>query len=253
MHYLIQENVFREIHYDYIFEALRRLGLPYEVVRLNGTADFEFQTDRKDVFCFGSIRLAHLAEKYAWQPGSLFNAQHDYTVYADYWKDNLLNWDSKIQTIEEPIDFYAYKLFIRPTKDSKIFTGQLFSAADWVATQESALQRGHQKALIQVAIPKKIYQEVRCWIVDKKVVSASTYKLGAEVRYIEYHDADGLTFAHDMAQIFQPAAAFVLDICSTEQGWKIVELNCINSAGFYACNLQKLLMSLEDFYESTSF
>ncbi len=252
MYYIIQENVFREIHYDYIFEALERLGLAYEVVRLNGTADFPFQTDRKDVFCFGSIRLANLAKKYAWQPGSLLNNQHDYTVYAHYWKENLLNWDSKIQEIEEPIDFYAYKLFIRPTKDSKIFTGQLFSAADWTATQESAIKRGHQKSLIQVAIPKKIYQEVRCWIVGGKVVSASTYKLGPEVRYIEYNDADGLAFAEEMAQIFQPAAAFVLDICSSEHGWKIVELNCINSAGFYACNLQKLLMSLEYFYEAAS-
>ena len=248
MYYIVQENVFREIHYNYIFEALERLNLEYEIVKLKGTEDFDFKTDRKDVFCFGSVRMARLAPKYNWHPGSLMNDKHDYAVYTDYWQENLLNWDSKIQSIEEPIDFDVHKLFIRPTKDSKIFTGKLFSAPDWKATKDRAIQKGHQKALIQVAMPKTIYQEVRCWIVNKKVISASTYKLGPTVRYIEYNDSDGLAFANEMVQIFQPADTFVLDICSTENGWKIVEVNCINSAAFYACNLPKLLMELEDFY-----
>lgn len=68
------------------------------------------------------------------------------------------------------------------------------------------------------------------------------------MRYIEYNDEAGLAFVTKMAQKYQPAAAFVLDICLTQNGWKIVEVNCMNSAGFYACNLQKLIVELESFF-----
>jgi hypothetical protein len=34
MHYIIQENVFREQHYDMLREAIERLGLSYTIVRI---------------------------------------------------------------------------------------------------------------------------------------------------------------------------------------------------------------------------
>lgn len=248
MYYIVQENVFRDVHYDRIVNALQRLQLEYEVVSLNDKEDFSFKTDRKDVFCFGSIKLARLATKHAWNPGSLMNENHDYAVYAPFWTTNMLNWDSRLQAASESISFSGTTRFIRPSKDSKIFTGKVFDEVEWKEMQSTILSKGKGEELIQVAHPKQIYQEIRCWVVDRKVISASTYKQGDDVRYTEYSDPDGLHFANEMAGIYQPADAFVLDICLTDQGWKIVEVNCINSAGFYACNLQQLLFELEEYY-----
>lgn len=249
MLYCIQENVFREIHYDRIVDAIRRLGLAYEIVKVGDTESISFSTERNDVFCFGSIKLSRLAQKNSWFPGSLMNENHDYTIYSKYWKEHLLNTDSDIQEILHPIDFSQGNKFIRPTKDSKIFTGKVFNQAEWAATLQQISARGKQEnVMIQVANPKRIFQEIRCWIVDKQVITASTYKIGDDVRYTEFNDSDGLDFAKEMAQIYQPAKAFVIDICRTEKGWKIVEINCINSAGFYAANLQKLVIALEDYY-----
>ncbi|MGB1217094.1 MAG: ATP-grasp domain-containing protein, partial [Saprospiraceae bacterium] len=92
----------------------------------------------------------------------------------------------------------------------------------------------------------------RCWIVNQKVITASTYRIGYYVNYIEYLDEDGLAFANKMAERFQPADAFVLDIGFTDEGWKIIEVNCINSAGFYASDLQKLLMALEEHFHANN-
>lgn len=249
MYYIVQENVFRDKHYKFVINALERLGLKHEIVSLNKTDFFDFQTNRKDVFCFGSIKLARLAKQNSWVPGSLMNENHDYNVYSEYWKDNLLNWGGQVQKLEEVVEFNNNRKFIRPTKDSKIFNGKVYSKEEWTDIQQNLLLRKElQGAMIQVANPKKIYQEIRCWIIDKEVVSASTYKQGKDVRYTEYNDVGGLEFADKMAKHYQPADAFVLDICLTEKGWKIVEVNCINSAGFYACNLQKLIMELENFY-----
>jgi hypothetical protein len=52
-----------------------------------------------------------------------------------------------------------------------------------------------------------------------------------------------------MVNLFQLAEVFVIDICLSDQGWKIVECGCVNSAGFYAADLQKLLMSIEDHFD----
>lgn len=249
MYYLVQENVFRDQHYHLVLNALNRLGLEHEIVSLNKSESFEFNTDRKDVFCFGSIKLARLAKQNAWTPGSLMNENHDYGIYSEYWKENMLNWDGHLQTLSKPVGFKQNHQFIRPAKDSKIFNGGVYTKEEWTAISSKLLTRKDLKnEMIQIANPKKIYQEIRCWVINKKVVSASTYKIGKEVRYQEYKDIDGLSFANEMVQQYQPAQAFVLDICLTEKGWKIVEINCMNSAGFYACNLQKLIMELEKFY-----
>lgn len=249
MFYYIQENVFREMHYDRIIDAVKRLGLDFEIIRIDDSESIHVHLERSDVFCFGSIKLARLAKKKSWYPGSLMNENHDYTIYSEYWNTYLLNADSKIQDIRTPINFNLGNQFIRPTKDSKIFTGKVFNSSDWNSILEKIIQkRNKEKIMIQVATPKNIFQEIRCWIVNKKVITASTYKVGKDVRYTEFTDSDGLDFADKMVQIYQPANAFVLDICKTEQGWKIVEVNCINSAGFYAANLQKLIIALENHY-----
>jgi hypothetical protein len=51
-----------------------------------------------------------------------------------------------------------------------------------------------------------------------------------------------------MVDRFQVADAFVIDVCLTDNGWKVIECNCINSAGFYDADIQKIIISLENFY-----
>jgi hypothetical protein len=51
--------------------SLEKYGLPYEIVKvLPFIEEFNFQTDRKDVFCFGSVKMSRVAKKYGWYPGS---------------------------------------------------------------------------------------------------------------------------------------------------------------------------------------
>lgn len=66
------------------------------------------------------------------------------------------------------------------------------------------------------------------------------------------HKDDMPTFARVFAQAWLEAnglsklEAFVLDICEVEGGLRIVEINTLNSAGFYAADVQRLVMALED-------
>ena len=117
MYYIIQENTFREANYNNLIDTLDRMELPYEIVKvLPSIEEFEFNTDRKDIFCFGSVKMSRVAKKYNWFPGSLLNDNHNYTVYSEYYKDNLLNYDSTIQRFGDEIK-RTDLFFARPVLD----------------------------------------------------------------------------------------------------------------------------------------
>ena len=253
MFYVIQENVFREENYNKIFDVMKRLKLPYEILRFDKNGEFnKLMNRRKDVFVFGSVRAARLATQMEWVPGSFYGKNHDFEIYKDYYKKNLLNYDSLLKDIADPIVWEPNEVkFIRPSKDSKVFNGKLYSKIKW----EDTVQMVKEKYLgvmppvtIQVTSPKKIYKEARIWIVDGKVVTSSYYKFGDNVVWTEDVEPEGLEFAQRMVDLYKVAPAFVMDICLTPDGWKIVEINCVNCSGFYRGDLQKLVMALEDLY-----
>jgi len=52
-----------------------------------------------------------------------------------------------------------------------------------------------------------------------------------------------------MIRIFDLEKAFVMDICLTGEGWKIVEINCINSSGFYPnTNVKSIFRALNIYF-----
>ena len=91
MHYIIQENLFREEGHAKLISTLGKFGISYELVDVKPfIEEFEFKTTRKDVFIFGSLKMARLSENYGWYPGTLIGKNHDYEVYSKHYKENLL-------------------------------------------------------------------------------------------------------------------------------------------------------------------
>ena len=277
MHYIIQENIFKESHYKILIDTMEKLKLPYQVVRvfpfvemvvdLNDIPiDNDFNLDElpdvnpnttEKIFTFGAVKMARICAQKDWSPGSLLNQNHDFEVYSKYYKENLLNYDSIITTAGSHIDFNGDRKFIRPTKDTKAFTGKVFSQEDWKQFIEDNI--GNERSIlnetttIQVSSVKDIYQEIRFWVIGSKVITGSRYKLGNNIEYSEYFDPEALEYAQKMVDIYQLADAFVIDICLTDNCWKIVECNCINCAGFYLCNMQKMIMELEYYFNPEKF
>ena len=81
------------------------------------------------------------------------------------------------------------------------------------------------------------------------IVTSSTYKLGSTVIYQSLPKENIYEqFARDRISEWQPHDSFVIDIADTEKGLKVVEINTLNSCGFYAADIQKLLIALETEY-----
>ena len=74
---------------------------------------------------------------------------------------------------------------------------------------------------------------------------------GNKVVYQPYPlDTELMNYAKARIAEWQPHDAFVIDVCYTEDGPKVVEINTINSCGFYAADIQKLVMGFEDAFNN---
>lgn len=255
MFYVIQNNVFREEGYDALTETLERLGLDWEVVKvLPFTEYFQVQTDRQDVFVFGSLKMVRLAKKFGWEPGVLMSETHDFQAYRHHYGRNLLNHDSYICHYGEDFPWTHEQHFIRPCADTKEFSGRVFEMHEWDEFCVQKAQDGHVpplelSTLIQVASVKRIQKEFRFWVVNGRVVTGSQYKLGRRTVYSPVVDPGAQKFCQSMLDLFQLARAFVMDVCLVDDEWKIVECGCINCAGFYQADMQRLVMALEEEFQ----
>lgn len=252
MHYIIQENTFREKNYDKLIDCMERFNLSHEIVHVGADEEeIKFTTNRTDVFCFGALKLARLSKKYNWIPGALITENLDYNLYKNFYKQHLLNSDSTVYTFGTNFNWSRDNLFIRPCLDSKAFTGKVWDKTEWLTFKEKALTIGHSivltnDTLIQVAEPKEIYKEYRFWIINGEIITSSQYKLGNICIYDSFVDECATEFCKSMLDIHLIEKAFTMDICATPNGYKIVECGSVSCAGFYECDMQKLIMSLED-------
>ncbi len=256
MYYIIQENVFKDPHYNEIFNVVNELDLDYEVVNFEPNSNFfNFKTDRKDVFVYGSVKLAKIVSEFNWNPGSFYGNNHEFEKYSKGYGKNVINYDSYITSFSNEIDWSKNsRLFIKPSKEAKIFTGKVFNKNEWEDVVFNTLNdknndRINESTLIQISKPYTLIKEARIWIVNKKVITSSYYKFHGNIDYEEEVAADGLEFAKKMANTYSVADAYVMDIVFTYDGWKIMEVNCINSAGFYKGDVKKIITALEDYYK----
>lgn len=256
MYYLIQKNVFQNPRYDQIFQVVEELGLEYEEVSfLPESKRFNFNTKRKNVFVYGSVKLAKEAKNYKWYPGSFYGGNHEYKNYSKGYGEHLLNTGSELTTFGNPLPWENQEsLFIKPSQDAKVFTGKVFKKQEWEDFVYNSLNNSEQNRVsvstpIQYSKPNHLIKEARVWIIDKKVITSSYYLFHGNVDFEEEVAPEGLEFAQQMANLYNVADAYVLDICLTYEGWKVVEVNCINSAGFYKADVKAIVLALEEYYK----
>jgi hypothetical protein len=185
------------------------------------------------------------------------NESFDFEVWREHYGSDLLNADAlvgKIESLVLPTSAAWDAVFVRPVQDSKEFDGQPMERSTFEAWRQGrsgagpALTGGalHPRGQIVVASAKSILSEYRFFVVDRQIVTGSIYRLGGRATFQAHVIDEGImAFAQQIVIRWQPATAFVLDVALTPDGPKVVEINCINSAGFYRCDVAKLVAALE--------
>ena len=252
-HWVLQSGWEYEAGWASMLDALTRFDIPFSIHRVVpfvGDLEPEPTPPSDDVICVGSYAMRHYAKKRGWNPGVFDLEPHDFQRQLAHWGDAMLNADSEIAAFAD-VQFEGER-FVRPIDDTKSFAGGLFDWDAFAEWQNGVVALGDDidssltgATLVQVSSPKVIHQEVRCWVIEQRVVTASVYRRGSRVIYSDEVDARFTAFAEALAAKWSPEKAFCLDVCDTAEGLRVVEINTINSAGFYAADMQKLVMSLD--------
>ena len=271
MLWIVQNNLYNENGYVRFLDALVRFNCDHIIVKpvpftsiilpadfdsmtqdVETTPEPEFDQDQK-IMVMGATSLTRIAKERGWTPGTYLNENFDFSVWRDgFGKRFVLNYDATVGTVFDIEIPKGDWLFARPVLDSKSFTGTLFSAYDlgnWLQSvsviEEEEFQPLHKNTEIMIASAKTIYAEYRMFVVNDRVVTGSLYKSGNTVRADENVDQDVIDFTKQMVKKWTPAKAFVIDIARTPDGLKVIEINNINSSGFYAANVQKIVKALD--------
>lgn len=241
-------------------DALDRVGLPYswhKVVPFVGTlSPTPVIDDRKAVVLFGSYTLWRFAEAEGLHPG-VFRIRP--FVEEEPWHPVLLNGPGalflELREVPDRLVDDGRSYFMRPVEDSKEEPGKVRTAGEIrdlatkvLALDPEELPRGSLRhdTRLMLATPARILTEWRLWVVNDVVVTSSLYREGSRVVYRPEIDADAHGFAHELVAANPGyAPAYVMDICRTEDGLRLLETNCINAAGFYAADPQRLVMAIE--------
>lgn len=225
------------------------------------TAPNPIDDENQPIVAFGSITLNKVATKRGWEPGIFTNENFEYDIWKSaFGEQHILNEDATIGTIEALTKLrFDEPVFVRPTKDTKAFAGQVFEGwelSDWlneVAQIEPSDDTPlHKDTRILISSAKNIEQEYRMFIVNGQVITGSLYKQGDVVKHSELIDDDVYQFTQQMIDEWQPAEAFVIDIARSNGQMKIIEINTINSAGFYAADVTKIVDAIDQMYGSRS-
>lgn len=255
MYWIIQNNMFSEEGFTKLISALDQCKLSYslhKVVPFIHIIEPDVVPPPGPVIVMGTYSLCHIAQERGWNPGAFINDNLNFVKQREHWKGNLLNGDGFICKLEN-IESRPRPFFIRPIHDTKSFTGQVMdwhSFCEWrdrireLSPEDNSTVTLDTEVLVNTT--KDIYREYRLWIVNKNVVTGSLYKIGTIKRYEENIDSNVIEFANNMAQLWSPIDAYVMDVALTEDGYKIIEVNCLNSSGFYAGNMNKLVAALEE-------
>lgn len=242
-------------------EALDRLGIVYtwhKVIPFIGKLDPQpVVADKNAVVMFGAYSLWRTAAAEGYWPG-VFKLRP--FVEEAAWHPHLLNgtdaWFMTVSDVPTLLADDERDWFIRPVEDSKEEPGNVKSAAEIVEMVQKVLKlkpkeipKGSLRhdTRLMLTKPVRILREWRLWAVDGKIVTYSLYKEGARVVYRHEIDDDALEFAQQMVDINPGySRAYVIDVCRTEDGLRLLETNCINAAGFYAADLARLAVAIDD-------
>lgn len=192
----------------------------------------------ENYFVCGSYSLTRYV--HAIKPEAVFTLE-DYKfddLMNIFGKDNFVNPGATVIHTKN-IDWKSNdEYFVRPLDDTKSFNGGIYNA--YMLKYEGE---------VVIASLKHISREYRFFVIDGKIVTSSLYKVNGQLEESEIIDSNAQAFAQEMIEKFSHPG-FVIDIATVNNEYKIMELNCLNAAGFYKINLYKLIMAVEDHYEN---
>jgi len=268
MKWLVQEFLNNASNVIRISNALEKCSVEYLLVRVNKNSSLSVIDKEKKipldnseqviqsfisnehVMIYGSKAFAEIAKNMELKPGSFMTEQFEFEIFQRKLGNELLNNEFIIGELStlHPI---AEEFFIRPTGNTKLFTGMTVTKKDFLDWQERENREGspYIGQTLMIAPLQRIKAEYRFFVVNQKVVTGSSYKVGDKIDVYSKPSPEIIKYAEQIVDKFPLAKAFVIDIAETEKGLKVVEYNNINTSGLYGCDEVAFVHSINELEE----
>lgn len=257
--WVIQNNLINENDLKEIQNSCKDMNVEFEeILVIPFSSEMpEFTKDDKTNIYYGSTTLMYNIYNQMNKPAGLFFDDKTFSMenYINIWKSYMLNSDAKITTFKEfsKENHEADSLwFIRPDADDKSFNGDVRTykeIIDWSNTFtvfDNVILTEDTK--IVVGPPYNIKKEWRNYIVDGKVVSSSLYRQDFRLKKSrENIPQDMIDFVEARCKEYQPHKIFAMDIALCGDEYFIIECGCLNSVGFYAADISKIVKSVSEY------
>lgn len=139
--------------------------------------------------------------------------------------------------------------FVRPDSPLKPFSGRVLSKDD---LSLQALDHGfyYEDETIPVVVAPvvEVGREWRFVVVDGRVVCGSAYEAGSRQEALGPGAGPAYALASEIAsELPSPEPVYVLDVCQTPEGLRLIELNPFSGADLYACDRHAIVKALGDY------
>lgn len=127
-------------------------------------------------------------------------------------------------------------VFVRPDSPLKPFAGRVLRGAVTLAALDHGFYYDDVELPIIVAPVRTVRREWRYVVVDCAVVAGSGYEADGRTQSADAASGDAWQFAATIAAALEPPEpVYVLDVCDSDRGMRLVELNPWSGADLYAC------------------
>jgi hypothetical protein len=137
-------------------------------------------------------------------------------------------------------------IFVRPNSPKKLFTGLVVKSLDDLDLMYKTSSVS-DSTMVFISSAKHLEKEIRYFIVDGKVVSHSQYHKDHEICITEDDHPDCRRLAQKVASMTDAFNnTFVCDVGLWNGFPYVVELNCINTSGWYLGDINAIMGALND-------
>ncbi|PLS18902.1 DUF4343 domain-containing protein [Bacillus sp. M6-12] len=268
MKWLVQEFLNNGSNIVRIINALEHCHVDYLLVRVNKDSSLtvldkadKLPMDKSDsilqdfisneaIMVYGSKAFAKIATEMGLEPGSFMNEKFEFEIFREALGDELLNHHFMIGELSE-LEPIAEEFFIRPTGNTKLFTGMRVTKEDFLSWKERENRENspYIGQSLMISPIQEIKAEYRFFVVNQEVVTSSSYRVGNNTDITRKPSKAILQYTKKIVDKFPLAKAFVIDIAETDKGFKVVEYNNINTSGLYGCDENAIIQAINKLKE----
>lgn len=254
INWLVQTNLIKEELSQDIQAASKRYGHGYtgvKIIPFSDSIEFGFPpgfvVPQGKIIPYGSTSLIKMfAKSNLDKSGFFFNEQNLRTSkWIKELGNKMLNYDAEVMSLAEAMKMEENKIFfMKPDNDLKDFSGCTVNSGGIKKFYNEVSAGGFTfdtSIPVVLCSPKNTGWEWRLFMIKDRIVASSSYKLKEMLNQTKAVPKEVEYFATNAAQTWRPDDVYVMDICESDDGLKVVEFNCFNASGFYKCDVDAVV------------